>query len=242
MRVRKLEEALMERAGPRLDEELSAWVRHRPTQVCRALGPLLSDARRARIDGVVRSRLPTVVVVLDQLMDPHNRAAILRTAEGFGLLEVHAIEEDGDWPLSRRVTQGCHKWLDVFVHRHAESCAELLLARGFQLLEATEKGRTSATAAARHQKLAVCLGNEHAGLSPALRQYCTGSVSVPMVGFTKSLNVSVAGALLLAQLVENRSRGLPKGDHDQLRARYYVMSVRNPLEVLRREDGHWPGR
>ncbi len=85
------------------------------------------------------------------------------------------------------------------------------------------------------QPVALCLGNEHAGVTDDLRRCCDGTVGIPMVGFTRSLNVSVAAALLVAHLSTHRARGLEKKDENRLRARYYALSVRSPLEVLLRE-------
>jgi len=227
----------LERPGPPLDRELAELVETRPHDVCRRLGPILTDERRDRIEHILSHRLRSVVLVLDHLSDPHNRAAILRTAEAMGVQEVHVIQPDGQWPLSRRVTQGCHKWLDVVIYSSHAPCVERLRRRGYVLMEATEK--TAAPAGPSidaGQPVALCLGNEHAGVTSELRRCCTGQLGVPMWGFTRSLNVSVAAALLIGQLTEGRARGLEKDDEDRLRARYYALSVRSPLEVLRHQE------
>lgn len=224
------------RAGPSLEPELLELIRGRPEAVVETLGPLILEERLERIEEVLRSRTRAVVVVLDHLKDPHNRAAILRTAEGMGVLEVHAITEDGRWPLSRRVTQGCHKWLDIHVYREAKLCAARLESRGYALLEATEKSKEPTSAlSSQEQPLALCLGNEHEGLTEELREFCRGTVGIPMRGFTKSYNVSVAAALLLERILADRSRRLEELDTSRLRARYYALSVRSSLDVLRRE-------
>lgn len=225
------------RAGPAIEPELLELIRSKPDAVIEILGPLILEERLERIEQVVGARTRSVVVVLDHLKDPHNRAAILRTAEGMGILEVHAITEDGQWPLSRRVTQGCHKWLDIRVYRDAKLCAARLESRGYVLTEATEKSeeRVAPKGSVQVRPIAICLGNEHDGLTEELRAHCRGAVGIPMQGFTKSYNVSVAAALLFDQLLQRGSRGLDEGDAKQLRARYYALSVRSPLDVLRRE-------
>jgi tRNA (guanosine-2'-O-)-methyltransferase len=231
------EEEVVLRAGPSLEPELTELLRSRPEEVIEALAPLMLEERLQRIEEVLSSRLRSVVVVLDHLKDPHNRAAILRTAEGMGVLEVHAITEDGRWPMSRRVTQGCHKWLDIRVYREAKHCAARLAERGFLLVEATEKSDDHQLPELMEltRPVAICLGNEHAGLTEELRRSCDVRLGVPMLGFTKSYNVSVAAALLLEQILAGRRRGLEINDETRLRARYYALSVRSPLDVLRRK-------
>jgi tRNA G18 (ribose-2'-O)-methylase SpoU len=85
---------------------------------------LLSDERKARIESVVSSRLRSVGVILDRLLDAHNTAAILRTAEGLGLCGAHVVpHEVGDGVAHRRVTQDAHKWLDIQKHDSGAAAA-----------------------------------------------------------------------------------------------------------------------
>jgi tRNA (guanosine-2'-O-)-methyltransferase len=227
----------LERPGPPLGPELARMIESAPDAVCRTLEPILTAERKARIELVLDSRLRSVVLVLDHLRDPHNRAAILRTAEALGVQEVHAIQPDGAWPLSRRVTQGCHKWLDVVVYDGVEPCAAALARRGYALVEASEKapgGGAVTPALEPGRPVALCLGNEHAGVTDELRSRCEARVGIPLYGFTGSLNVSVAAALLVTSLLPLHPRGLAPDDRARLKARYYVQSVQAPLDVLRR--------
>lgn len=238
MRARSFPQHELERLALPWSREVERWVHEQPEAVCRVLAPLLSDDRLARIERVLGDRLRSFVFVLDHLHDPHNRAAILRTAEAMGVLEVHVVQADGRWPLSRRVTQGCHKWLEVVVHRSADRCADRLEERGFRLIEASEKCAVDERVVpATEQMIALCFGNEHKGPSAELSARCHGRIGVEMRGFTRSFNVSVAAALLAAELVAGRKRGLDEGDALSLRARYYALSVRNVDQVLRREVG-----
>lgn len=236
MRARRLPQHIIERPEPPLKPELAELVRRQPALVCQALAPLMAEGRIERIEQILSARTRSVVLVLDRLHDPHNGAAVLRTAEALGLMEVHAIMPGGRWDLSRRVTLGCHKWLDVVVHREADDCAGALIPRGYTLLAASEEvSDDSALDLPSEQPVAICMGNEQRGITEALRRHCQGVVGIPMFGFSRSLNVSVAAAILISRLVEGRGRVLENEDREQLRARYYALSVREPLEVLRRQ-------
>ena len=86
-------------------------------RVCARLGPLLLEDRRARIDAAAASRLGGLRVVIENLHDPHNGAAVLRSAEAFGIQRVDVIESTEPFRYSSTVTQGCEKWLDVALHK-----------------------------------------------------------------------------------------------------------------------------
>ena len=92
-------------------------------EIVATLEPLLTDARRARIDAVIAQRTRAVIPVLDGLIDPHNVAAVLRSADSFGVQEVHLIDAaDQPYLASQRVTQGADRWLDIAKHATAERC------------------------------------------------------------------------------------------------------------------------
>src|SRR5207244_7966983 len=93
---------------------------------------LLTPERLARIDAVVCARLRSVTVVLDRLLDAHNVAAVLRTAEGLGLCRVHVVSHEArDDAAHRRVTQDAHKWLEVEKQASGAQAARELAGQGF---------------------------------------------------------------------------------------------------------------
>src|SRR5882762_3616941 len=102
-----------------------------PEATCAALGPLLLDGRRERIDEVIAARLGSVRVVIENLHDPHNGAAVLRSAEAFGIQRVDVIEATEKFRFSSTVTQGCEKWLDVVRHKTLDDAIAALRRDGF---------------------------------------------------------------------------------------------------------------
>ena len=211
-----------------------------PEVVCAALSPVLYDERRARIDAAVASRLSGLRVVIENLHDPHNGAAVLRSAEAFGVQRVDVVESTEKFRFSSDVTQGCEKWLDVVRHPTLAGALAAQRAEGFALY-ATVPGAAATIEDLDFSRPAVLLvGNEHAGLSAEAVAAADVRFGIPMPGLTRSLNLSVAAALVLERAAARRRAALGRaGDLDdaavlRLRARFYAASVRGADAVLAR--------
>ena len=200
--------------------------------VIAALSPLLTDARRSRIDAVVTQRTRRVVPVLDGLIDPHNIAAVLRSADAFGVQDIHVIEHTDPFLASHRVAQGTEQWLDVIRHHDARSCAVHLRERGYRLLWASMDGEITPENLNRAGRTAIIFGNEHAGVSVEAERLCDGRYTIPMRGFVESLNVSVANAITLQAATVGRSGDLSPGEQLTLRARFMMLSVDRAAEIV----------
>lgn len=208
-----------------------------PHLVVRTLEPLLTKERIARIDGVLARRTRSVIPVLDGVMDPHNIAAVMRTADAFGVQEVHLIDGPEPFIASQRVAQGTDRWLDLVRHRHATECVASLRSRGFKVYVATMHGELAPDDLGAVPKVAVVFGNEHSGVTPATAALCDGSYRVPMCGFAQSLNVSVAAAITLYGATRARDGDLDAGDRERLRARFMMLSVPRAEAVVRSQLG-----
>jgi tRNA (guanosine-2'-O-)-methyltransferase len=195
---------------------------------------LLTQERQARIRSVVDARLRSVAVVLDSLVDPHNTAAILRTAEGLGLCRALVVpHREGDAVAHRRVTQDAHKWLDIEAHPGGAEAAETLRREGYEVwaghLDPAARVYTGLPA---DRPVALLFGNEHEGPSAATLRACTGTFRIPMAGFTQSFNVSVAAAIALSHLAGARRRhlgaagDLPPSARVLLRDRFTLLAAK----------------
>jgi tRNA (guanosine-2'-O-)-methyltransferase len=214
-----------------------------PAFVCDTLAPLLLDERRARIDAAIGGRLAGLRLVIENLHDPHNGAAVLRSAEAFGVQRVEVIEAAEPFRYSSTVTQGCEKWLDVVRHRDLEAAVSALRRDGFALYAAVPGVPATVDDLDFARPAAVMVGNEHAGLSPEAIAAADVRFGIPMTGMTQSLNLSVAAALIIERAAARRRRALGRtGDLEPevalaLRARFYVASVRGAEAVLARAAG-----
>jgi tRNA (guanosine-2'-O-)-methyltransferase len=213
-------------------------VKDDPRLVIEALAPHLGDERRDKIDRVAASRLSGLVVVLENLHDAHNGGAALRSCEAIGVREVRVV--GSSFRFSERVTQGCDKWLDVERDATIDACVASLKARGFKLYAAVPGAATSLEELDPLVPGAFVVGNERDGLTPAARAACDVEFTIPMRGFSQSVNLSVATALCVYTHAERRRRALGQiGDLDEegllrLRADYYRRDLRGAEAIVAR--------
>ena len=184
-----------------------------------------TERRQTRIRSVLARRQPDLTVVLENVHDPHNVSAILRSCDGVGVLRAHAvytIEEPPAGAFARQTSASAAKWVEVERHDSIAACYERLQAEGFTIL-VTSIGREShplfnwdLTAS-----VALVFGNEMRGASEEARARADGAIEIPMAGMVQSLNVSVACAVCLYEAFRQRSAAggydAPKLDLDALR-------------------------
>jgi tRNA (guanosine-2'-O-)-methyltransferase len=227
----------MARQRDEIDELID---RHGPDVVVAAMRPLLSDDRIARIEEVLDSRLTGLTVVLENLYDPHNGAAALRSVEGFGLSALHVVEAAGSFRAAPQVTIGCEKWVDL--HRHADvaGAAAALAAAGMTMCATVPGAGATVDDLPPLERVAFWFGNEHEGLSAAALAACTRRVEIPMFGMTRSFNLSVSVALVMSRAAERRRAALGRPgelaveDRAKRRARWYAQDIRGAAEIISR--------
>jgi len=197
--------------------------------------------RKARIDAVVAQLTRTLTVVMEAFADPQNTNAVLRTAESFGVQEVHVVEgPQKRYDRNKKISQNADKWLEVVRWKDTASCLAALKARGF-LVYATHLGEGSRGLSdlSFAEPVALVFGNEHAGVSEEAQRLADACFAIPMRGFSQSFNVSVAAAICLARAVDRREveRGrhgdLPPAELEALRARFYALSVNQRARVAK---------
>ena len=214
------------------------------------LEPFLLEGRAQKLRKVAADRTRTLTVVLDHLHHQHNISAVMRSAEAFGLQNVHIIGEEL-LPVTP-ITMGCDRWLDIIHHDTVEAAYAHLQKAGYRLalLEAqTSTSRSTnreclpVTELPFREPLALIFGNEREGITSFLRERAHYSAYIPMVGFVESLNVSVAAAItLFCSLLDHPrlARQVPLLDQAAQRAlldRWFEEDVRGAAQILSRING-----
>lgn len=202
-------------------------------RVIALLEPLVTQQRRARLAEVLAQRLDSVTLVMDAPHDPHNGAAVLRSCDAFGVTRVHVVERHERFLAGRAVALGAQRWVEVLKYGEAASAVQRLRADGFALVATHPRGELGLSDLARFARLALVLGNEHAGIGSDLASSCAAGVRVPMRGFVESLNLSVTAAILVQAATAGRPGDLSPERRRTLYAAGLVQSVPRARDVLR---------
>ena len=173
----------------------------------------MEDHRVKRIHEVVEQRQSGLIVVLEDIHDPHNAEAILRTCDAFGVQDVHFVFEKETYYNPKKVgkstSSSANKWLDFTVHRSATDCISVLHNDGFMIAVTAIDDNTENLFEARftEQKIAMVIGNEHRGVSDEMLTGADRKIAIPMNGMVQSLNVSVTAAIILFEISRQRTQG-----------------------------------
>ncbi len=171
------------------------------------IAPMLSDRRKDLFDVILSQRTRHFTVILEDLYQKHNTSAIVRSCDIFGIQDVHIIENKYKSYISNQVGKGSQKWLDFHRYRekqiNTQDCIDSIKSQGYQLI-ATSPHNDSCLL---HdfditKKSAFVFGVEKAGVSDTMMRQADGFLKIPMVGFTESLNVSVAAAITLQSVTQ----------------------------------------
>jgi tRNA (guanosine-2'-O-)-methyltransferase len=162
---------------------------------------MISDHRRQRMASVLARRMSWVRCAVESVHHPHNVAAILRSCDSFGVHHVHLIE--GRIKKGSGASRGAERWLALHQHDNAAEAITAIKAQGFQVWIA-DLAEPPVPPEAVPIDRPVCLwfGAEMVGVSAEARAAADGVVTIPMRGFSQSLNVSVAAALTLRPVAE----------------------------------------
>lgn len=204
-----------------------------PLQVITLLEPYLTDRRKQRIDDVLSCRIQSVQVGVEAVYDPHNAAAVIRTAEAFGALHTHFIDIENESVMSKGVTQGAFHWtqnhfypsLNDFKQATSEViCYGAIMDGEYELSELP-----------LDKPCCLLFGNENRGLSDAAKQHCDKLFRIPMYGMSESLNLSVSAAISLHETLKRKrtqlqqNSDLDSDSYTKLKASYYANSVKPEL-------------
>lgn len=222
-----------ERVAERQRALLATLVRLDTAQVAAVLAQYATADRLTRLRQVFASRLDSVRLVLDAPHDPHNGAAIVRSADAFGIQRIHVIERVEEFLAANSVARGSERWVEVIPHRSARDVLAVLEPAGFVCVATHPNGSlTPQDLVEMPGRVALVLGNERRGIHGELAQACQLSVRIPMRGFCESLNVSVTAAILLEAMTRNRPGDLPESERQALLARALVLTLPHALEIL----------
>ena len=165
----------------------------------------MTEDRSIRFQQVLKFRTRHFALAVEDVFTERNASAIVRTADCFGIQDVHIIENRNEYQISENISKGAEKWVNVNIYdehlNNTGACISQLKANGYQII-ATSPHASGSTPDDFDisKKSAFFLGGEKEGLTRDVLDNADGYIKIPMYGFTESYNISVAGALMLYEL------------------------------------------
>ena len=159
-----------------------------------------------RLETVLRRRQPDLTVVMENIHDPHNVSAILRSCDAAGVMGVQLIYTSTEFPdLGKKSSASAKKWVEQRRFERVQECYQKLHEEGYAIYAThLEEAAKEPYEIDMTQKIAFVVGNEHEGVSMEAAQLADGIIQIPMFGMIQSLNVSVATAVILFEAVRQR--------------------------------------
>jgi tRNA (guanosine-2'-O-)-methyltransferase len=200
------------------------------------LSEFVTPERRERMRDVLSERTRYVTVAVEDIYQPHNASAVLRTCDACGVQDVHIIENRNAYRVNPGVELGTAQWLTLHRYRdddrNTERAVETLRSRGYRVVatspHTTHKNIDEIDLGAG--PVALLFGNELDGLSDTALSLADEYVAIPMVGFVESFNISVSAAIVLYHLTSRlRASGidyrLSREEHEELHLGWLRQSI-----------------
>jgi len=168
----------------------------------------MTPERREKLQSVLSKRQDDITIVLENVFDPHNISAVMRTCDAVGVQELYVlttkIPRHKKW--GAKSSSSAAKWLTVYQFENAEECFSELRKKYSKILtthlssDAVNLYEIDLT-----QPVALVFGNEHSGVSEEIRNLADGNFIIPQAGIIRSLNISVACAITLYEAYRQKT-------------------------------------
>jgi len=185
----------------------------------------MTPERAAKIKKVLDHRQSGLVVVMENVHDPHNISAVLRTCDAVGIQDVFILNTiiPRHEKFGKASSASALGWLTIHQFDNTAACMEAV-KKSCDKIYATHLGVKSHALYDLDltHSVALVFGNEHAGVTEECLSYCDGNFIIPQVGMVQSLNISVACAITLYEAFRQRSTaglydGKPKLQENELK-------------------------
>lgn len=167
----------------------------------------ITENRKEGFKRVLLNRTKHFTVAMEDVYQLHNKSAVMRSCEVFGVQELNVIEQKFGKRIDKEIALGAQKWVDVNRFATIQSCIDDLKGKGYQIIATTPHNDSCLLQDFDISKpSAIFFGTEKLGLSEEVLQQADGYLKIPMVGFTESLNISVSAAIIIQDLTARLRR------------------------------------
>lgn len=204
------------------------------------LEKFISDNKKSLIEEKLGRRTRYITVVLEDIYNPHNASAVIRSCECFGIQDLHVVEKRNKYRLNPGITRGSSKWISLFQYNNdqdnnTDKCIRNLKNMGYRLVAATpDHGSIPVNEYKLKSPVALFFGTEMKGLSDKALNQMDETIHIPIRGFTESFNISVSVALCLYEFTKKLATSnlnwlLNKAQMDELRIDWYKKVIKKSV-------------
>lgn len=204
------------------------------------LKQFLTEERLSKIEFYAQESSDFVLPVMEDIFQFRNAAAIVRSVEACGFHKIVAMESENEFNPNLRVTKGAETWVEVEKMPHQLESLKKIKEKGYKILAVSpEKNAIMLPDYDLKEPVALVFGTEKEGVTEEILDFADETVAIPMYGFTKSFNVSVAAAICFYDLKQK----LVKSDFDyklaneklwDLKVRWAKNSIKSGEEILQK--------
>ncbi len=209
------------------------------------LSNLITEERKQVLERVLKQRTRYITVVLEDIFQPQNASAVLRTCDCFGVQNVHIIENTNEYRINPDVVLGSSKWLSIHHYNSEENntakALQDLKRKAYRIVATSPHAKDNSFEKFNiaEGKTALVFGTELTGISDIVKKEADDFLKIPMFGFTESFNISVSAALILQQLMTQLRKSdidwhLTKEERERLMIDWLLKTVKHSDKVLRR--------
>lgn len=165
------------------------------------LKQFLTEERLAKIEHYAQESSAFVLPVMEDIFQFRNAAAIVRSVEACGFHRIVAMESMNVFNPNLRVTKGAETWVEVVKKPHNTETLQEICNEGYQILAVSPEHNATLLPDFKMTKpVALVFGTEKEGVTEDILNFADETIAIPMYGFTKSFNVSVAAAICMYDL------------------------------------------
>lgn len=167
----------------------------------------LSATKVPLFEQVWSQRNSALRLVLENIYQPLNASAILRTADALGVHWIDVVENEHPWTINRKIAKGALDWLKIEKHQEVAFVLNQAKSKGFEIAVTDFSPEAiSIYEYIPNRPVALVMGTELSGISKEVKEMADVSLVIPMTGFSKSLNVSVAAGIVLSHLAPHTQK------------------------------------
>lgn len=212
-------------------------------ELIRYLETFVTERRKGLFRKVLAERTRYLSVVVEEIYQPHNASAVLRTCECLGIQDVHILEGMNRYQVHPDIALGASKWLTLHKHNLRETSHQVIFSKlkesGYRIVATVPDAKATEIDKFNLEKgkSALLFGSEFTGISEKSLAFADEFITIPMYGFTESYNISVSAALCLYTLVQELRTTkiawkLTKDEQEWLYLSWLKNSIKSADEII----------